>query len=169
MNPMNPIEIARNLFLLRTRRGMTVEELAAALDVAPERICEWECAKVSPSMDQMIRLAHLYGVKLDEIVRTPQPESEPTENAIPTEEPSPSTEPTAATNEEPPAPRRSRRRSREHPPKAWEIAVILLILMVIAAAVLFLLRPDLLPLPQISDTADFDRILPLLRVFPKGF
>ena len=142
---MNPIEFARNLFSLRMEQGWTVEDLAAWLDVTPETVCEWECAKSTPTMEQSMRMAQLYGVTLDEIVRNPKPHDVP-----PVPEPEPIAEEPEeefetddeAPEEEPPA------EAPRGKIKGWEIAVIILLLLIIAAAVFFLIRPDLMPFGQ---------------------
>lgn len=147
---MNPIEFARNLFLLRRENKMTVEELADALQVTPERICEWECAKTSPSLEQMNRLAKIYGIPLSDVIRTPKPmdevpveefpdviaESEPVEEVPEAEEPAPC----------PSAPKKKKA-------AAWEIIIILLLLLIIAAATLFLIKPEWFPLKQFFASA----------------
>ena len=147
---MNPIEFARNLFTLRMERRMTVEALAEALGVTPEIICEWECAKTSPSLDQMNRLAKVYGIPLDEVIRNPNPHKPleipaPTpapaeEAAAPAEEPVPEAEPEPIP-EQPAEPRRTKkRRSR------WaDAAIIALLLAIMAAATVFLINPEWFP------------------------
>lgn len=148
---MNPIEFARNLFLLRRANRMTIEELAQAMEVTPEVVCAWECAKTSPSLDQMNRLAKVYGVPLAEIIRNPKPidevpepipEEKPEEEAVaedtatPQEEPSPTPEATA--------PRRGRKKKVQW----WEIAIIVLLLAIIGASLTFLIKPEWFPLVQ---------------------
>lgn len=141
---MNPIEFARNLFTLRMERKWTVERLAAELEVTPELVCEWECAKTSPSLDQMNRLAKIYGIPLDEIIRNPKPREE-----IPAPEPI-SQEPEASASEEVPAeepvaPAEEESKKKYRSPKVSDIIVIILLLIVIFGALLLLARPDLFP------------------------
>ncbi len=148
---MNPIEFARNLFLLRRANRMTIEELAQAMEVTPEVVCAWECAKTSPSLDQMNRLAKVYGVPLAEIIRNPKPMDE-----IP--EPAPEEKPFAedlATDaeapEEAPIPEPESaepRRGRTKKVLWWEIAIIVLLLAIIGASLTFLIKPEWFPLVQ---------------------
>ena len=70
---MNSIEFARNLVLLRREHRMTIEDLASAMEVSVELVCQWECAKTSPTLDQMNRLAKVYGIPLAEVIRSPKP------------------------------------------------------------------------------------------------
>lgn len=156
---MNSIEFARTLFTLRMERKLTVEELAEAMNVAPGVICEWECAKTSPSLDTMNKLAKFYGIPLDEIIRNPKPKEIPKVEAKPPEEAEPEPAP-----EEAPAPEAvpvteaspaGGRRGKKRKIAFWEILIIVLLLAIIGAAVFFLFRPDLFPLP---DSAVLDGI-----------
>ena len=149
---MNPIEFSRNLFLLRRERRMTIEELSDALEVTPELICEWECAKTSPTVDQMNRLARVYGIPLAEIIRAPKPHEEPA--ASPDE---PKSQP--QTEEMPPESRsetESQPESKEDecdlPPETvrkrsilWDVIVIAVLLLLIAGGALALLKPEWFP------------------------
>ncbi len=138
---MNAIEFARNLFLIRREHNMTIDDLAAALGVSEELICEWECAKTSPSLDQMNRLAKVYGIPLDDLIRTPKPHAEPEElPEIRLEEPAPepSETETAETEEIP-------EETKEKAMPWWEILVIVLLILIIGAGVFFLVRPEWFP------------------------
>lgn len=147
---MNVIEFARNLFTLRMERRMTIEDLAEALDVTPETICQWECAKTSPSLDNMNKLAKIYGIPLEEIIRNPKPRKEtpvpPPTPSQPKEE-LPTKELPTEPETSPAFPRRAAKKKRT---RAWEIIVILLLLAVISAALFFLFQPDLFPLSNLK-------------------
>lgn len=140
---MNPIEVARNLFLLRREHSMTAEELADALEVTPELVCEWECAKTSPTLEQINRLAKVYGVSVSDIIVSPKtshlPESEFPKPAPVKKETTPKTQ--TPVDEEPIPPRKSS--------QAWEIVVIILLLLIIAASVTFLIKPEWFPLKSL--------------------
>lgn len=144
---MNPIEFARNLFTLRMERRMTVETLAEALGVTPEIICEWECAKTSPSLDQMNRLAKVYGIPLDEIIRNPKPHKPVEIPPVPAEEPE--VAPAPAEEAELPAEETMEEIPVEAPPKArrrWVDGIVIgLLLAIIAAATVFLIKPEWFP------------------------
>lgn len=145
---MNPIEFARNLFTLRMEHKMTAEDLAEALGVTPETVCEWECAKTSPSLDQMNRLAKVYGIPLDQVIRNPKPPREDLPEPPAPFVPAPAPEPVAAepedealpAPEEPPMPGRKKERGR-----LAEAIVLLLLLGIITAATLLLVKPQWLP------------------------
>ena len=142
---MNPIEFSRNLFLLRRERKMTIEELADALEVTPELICEWECAKTSPTVDQMNRLSKVYGIPLAEIIRTPKPHEEPAD--LP-EEPVTEVLPAAEIPADPAEQDETEELSVETVRKRsilWDVIVIAVLLLLIAVGVVALLKPEWFP------------------------
>ena len=62
------IEIADRLVALRREHGYSQEELAARLGVSRQAVSKWERAESSPDTDNLIALARLYGVSLDELL-----------------------------------------------------------------------------------------------------
>lgn len=62
------IEIADRLVALRREHGYSQEELAARLGVSRQAVSKWERAESSPDTDNLIALARLYGVSLDEML-----------------------------------------------------------------------------------------------------
>ncbi|WP_297214132.1 helix-turn-helix domain-containing protein [uncultured Flavonifractor sp.] len=62
------IEIADRLVALRRAHGHSQEELAARLGVSRQAVSKWERAESSPDTDNLIALARLYGVSLDELL-----------------------------------------------------------------------------------------------------
>ena len=62
------IEIADRLVALRREHGYSLEELAARLGVSRQAVSKWERAESSPDTDNLIALARLYGVSLDEML-----------------------------------------------------------------------------------------------------
>ena len=54
---------------LRTRKEMSQEELAAALEVSRQSVSKWETNQSVPDLDKIIRLADLFGVTVDQLVR----------------------------------------------------------------------------------------------------
>ena len=67
------IEIANRLVELRKKNGLSQEELAEKLGLSRQAVSKWERAEASPDTDNLICLAKLYGVSLDELLRTDQP------------------------------------------------------------------------------------------------
>ena len=74
------IEIANRLVQLRKQHGYSQEELAAKLGLSRQAVSKWERAEASPDTDNLIMLARLYNVSLDELLKTeediPIPEKE---------------------------------------------------------------------------------------------
>ena len=62
------LEIANRLVALRREHGYSQEELAARLGVSRQAVSKWERAESSPDTDNLIELARLYGVSLDELL-----------------------------------------------------------------------------------------------------
>ncbi len=67
MDNMN-IEMANRLVQLRRKNGFSQEELAARLGISRQAVSKWERAEASPDTDNLIALARLYGVSLDELL-----------------------------------------------------------------------------------------------------
>jgi len=66
------IEIANRLVELRKKSGLSQEELAAKLGLSRQAVSKWERAEASPDTDNLICLAKLYGVSLDDLLNTDQ-------------------------------------------------------------------------------------------------
>ena len=61
------IEVADRLVKLRKKYGYSQEELADKLGLSRQAVSKWERAEASPDTDNLICLAKLYGVSLDEL------------------------------------------------------------------------------------------------------
>ncbi len=64
------IEIANKLQKLRKENGYSQEELADKLGISRQAVSKWERAESSPDTDNLIILAKLYNVSLDELLST---------------------------------------------------------------------------------------------------
>ncbi|MEG1017160.1 MAG: helix-turn-helix domain-containing protein [Oscillospiraceae bacterium] len=62
------VETANRLVQLRKERGFSQEELAEKLQISRQAVSKWERAEASPDTDNLIMLARLYGVSLDELL-----------------------------------------------------------------------------------------------------
>ena len=62
------IEIANKLLKLRKENGYSQEELADKLGVSRQAVSKWERAESSPDTDNLIILARLYNVSLDDLL-----------------------------------------------------------------------------------------------------
>jgi len=68
--------LAEKLLSLRTARELSQEDLAEKLEVSRQSVSKWETGQSVPDLDKIIRLADLFGVTVDELVREgerPQP------------------------------------------------------------------------------------------------
>ena len=64
------IEIANRLAKLRKEKGYSQEKLAEKLGLSRQAVSKWERAESSPDTDNLICLAKLYNISLDELLRT---------------------------------------------------------------------------------------------------
>lgn len=62
------IKTADRLCTLRKEHNLSQEELAAKLGVSRQAVSKWERSEASPDTDNLIELAHIYGVTLDELL-----------------------------------------------------------------------------------------------------
>lgn len=80
---MNEIPIANNLRRLRFEHGeMTQEALARAVGITRQTIIALEAGRYAPSLELAMRLARVFGVRVDEVFfwradATPSPSSPP--------------------------------------------------------------------------------------------
>lgn len=72
------VETANHLQMLRKKNNLSQEELAEKIGISRQAVSKWERAEASPDTDNLILLAKLYGVTLDELLRT---ESDPLPNS----------------------------------------------------------------------------------------
>ena len=63
------VKIAQRLAELRRARGYSQESLARELGLSRQAVSKWERAESSPDTENLIALARLYGVSLDELLR----------------------------------------------------------------------------------------------------
>jgi len=68
------IEIANRLAALRKEKGISQEELAEKLGVSRQAVSKWENGESSPDTDNLIALADIYGISLDELLGKSKPE-----------------------------------------------------------------------------------------------
>lgn len=63
------IETANRLLQYRKQHGLSQEALAEKIGVSRQAISKWERAEASPDTDNLILLADIYGVSLDELLK----------------------------------------------------------------------------------------------------
>lgn len=64
------IEIANRLVNLRKNNNLSQEALAEKLGISRQAVSKWERAEASPDTDNLILLSRLYGISLDELLKT---------------------------------------------------------------------------------------------------
>ena len=69
--------LSGKIYLLRTQRELSQEDLAAALGVSRHSVSKWETGQSVPDLDKIIRMADLFGVSVDELVREGDPPAPP--------------------------------------------------------------------------------------------
>lgn len=62
------VETADRLTMLRKKRGYSQEQLAEKLGVSRQAVSKWERAEASPDTDNLIALAKIYEISLDELL-----------------------------------------------------------------------------------------------------
>ena len=62
------MSLSENLQFLRQRRGITQEQLAEELDVSRQSVSKWESGASDPSTANLLALAELYGVSVQELL-----------------------------------------------------------------------------------------------------
>ena len=60
----------------RTRCSMTQEFVAESLGVSRQAVSKWENGTADPSTSNLLKLAKLYGITPEELIRAVQPEAE---------------------------------------------------------------------------------------------
>ena len=64
------IKIANRLVELRKKNGLSQEQLADKLGLSRQAVSKWERAEASPDTDNLICLAKIYNVSLDELLQS---------------------------------------------------------------------------------------------------
>ena len=60
--------LGERLKMYRTQKGLSQEKIAEMLDVSRQAVTKWEAGHTTPSSDNLIALANLYDVSLDELI-----------------------------------------------------------------------------------------------------
>jgi transcriptional regulator with XRE-family HTH domain len=88
--------------LIKLREGvyLSQEQLAAKISVGKEEIASWEKGETSPDADNLLALAKLYGISVDELLGN---KAEPAPEKAEQQAAQPAAEPTAAPVQQPEA------------------------------------------------------------------
>ena len=60
----------------RKRLGLTQDALAERLGVTAQAVSKWENGTADPSTSNLLKLAKLYGISPEDLIRSIQPEQE---------------------------------------------------------------------------------------------
>ena len=63
------IRMMNQLKLMRNRKGMTQEEVAEQVGVSRQAVAKWEKGDTLPDVESCVKLADLYGVPVDMLIR----------------------------------------------------------------------------------------------------
>ena len=76
------IKIANRLLEFRKRSGLSQEELAEKLNITRQSVSKWERAESAPDTDNLIELAKIYGVTLDDLLNVDKPMEQTSDKVI---------------------------------------------------------------------------------------
>ena len=68
LRQINLIKTGERIQQLRKERGLTVRQITDALGLIPQTYYKWACGNSIPSIDSLIGLADIFGVKVDDII-----------------------------------------------------------------------------------------------------
>ncbi|MEE1100341.1 MAG: helix-turn-helix transcriptional regulator [Agathobacter sp.] len=69
MPTINMVATGRNITILREQAGMSVKDLAQIFGFAtPQAIYKWQHGTAMPTLDNLVVLAAVFGVAMDDIV-----------------------------------------------------------------------------------------------------
>ena len=63
-----------NLAMLRNIHGFSQEELAEKINISRQAYAKWECGDTIPDIEKCSRLAQIYGISIDSLVKTEKAE-----------------------------------------------------------------------------------------------
>ena len=62
--------LRENLMMLRKANGFSQEEIAEKIDISRQAYAKWETGATVPDIEKCVRLAEVYGVTVDSLVKT---------------------------------------------------------------------------------------------------
>ena len=62
------MDLSENLKLLRRQTGIGQAKLADMIGISPKTVSHWETGYTEPSVDELIKLADVFDVSIDELV-----------------------------------------------------------------------------------------------------
>lgn len=77
------MNLCENLQRLRRQAGLSQEALAEKLGVSRQAVSKWESGAAVPELDKLTELAHIFHIRLDELLGLPSPEHSPGVSPLP--------------------------------------------------------------------------------------
>jgi transcriptional regulator with XRE-family HTH domain len=62
------MNLGENIYRLRSEHNMSQGDLADALEVSRQSVSKWENNSAVPELDKLVKMAHIFGITLDEMV-----------------------------------------------------------------------------------------------------
>ncbi len=139
------MKLGETICRLRTKAGLSQNDLAQALEVSRQSVSKWETGASVPELDKLVKMAGLFGVSLDELVKGKAPEPQPEQApACPlTAAPAPAQAPAPASAQAPTAPGRTPAQKAGIGFLVFSAAAALLSLLLFGALGIFLILPAL--------------------------
>ncbi|MBE5775655.1 MAG: helix-turn-helix transcriptional regulator [Clostridiales bacterium] len=78
------IKVGKTIATLRQDRGMTQQQLAAALNVSHQAVSKWENGAALPDIQTMMELTRLFGITVEQLISGEIPADEPEERTVKT-------------------------------------------------------------------------------------
>ena len=77
------MNLGENIYQFRAARNMSQGDLADALDVSRQSVSKWENNSAVPELEKLVKMAHIFGITLDELVSGEVPPSGEAQTAPP--------------------------------------------------------------------------------------
>ena len=77
------MELGERLYRLRKERNLSQGEVADALGVSRQSVSKWENSTSVPELDKLTELAHIFHIRLDELLGLPSSEHSPGVSPLP--------------------------------------------------------------------------------------
>ena len=81
------MNLGETIYRLRTETGLSQTDLAEALEVSRQSVSKWETGASIPDLDKLVKLAEIFHVTLDELVKGQPPQASASQEAPSQDEP----------------------------------------------------------------------------------
>lgn len=86
------MNLGENIYRLRTEKNMSQGDLADALEVSRQSVSKWENNNAVPDLDKLVKMAELFGITLDQLVKGEPPKESAQQNTATDVKAAPSTQ-----------------------------------------------------------------------------